>query len=169
MNRTLRDRLRAGLLLGVFAAVSGVWLSQAGQQENPFTGTSFRIDSEGIRLSSRGFEAGARTHWHRHSAQLLFVKEGRAALSDRGPAGGRGRPERNRVPAPGHSALARRGAQPGADARLGHLPERRRRALRHRVAGPGRRRGVRERRHALTPRRADRPASGRAYFRMAYS
>ena len=77
MNRTLRDRLRAGLLVGVFAAVSGVWLSQAAQQENPFTGTSFRIDSEGIRLTSRGFEAGARTHWHRHSGQLLFVKEGR--------------------------------------------------------------------------------------------
>ena len=77
MNQTLRDRLRAVLLLGVFAAVSGVWLSQAGQQDSTFTGTSFRIDSEGIRLSSRGFEAGARTHWHRHSAQLLFVREGR--------------------------------------------------------------------------------------------
>ena len=77
MKWTLRDRLRVGLLLGVFVAVSGVWLSQAGQQETTFTGESFRIDSEGIRLSSRGFEAGARTHWHRHSAQLLFVREGR--------------------------------------------------------------------------------------------
>ena len=78
MTRTLRDRLRVGLLLGVFVAVSGVWLAQTpAGQENPFTGKSFRIESEGIRLSSRGFEAGARTHWHRHSAQLLLVREGR--------------------------------------------------------------------------------------------
>ena len=75
MNRKLRDRLRMGLLLGVFAAVSGVWLVQA--QQTTFTGTSFRIEAEGIRVSSRGFEAGARTHWHTHSEQLLFVKEGR--------------------------------------------------------------------------------------------
>ena len=75
MNRKLRDRLRIGLLLGVFAAVSGVWLVQA--QQTTFTGTSFRIEAEGIRVSSRGFEAGARTHWHTHSEQLLFVKEGR--------------------------------------------------------------------------------------------
>ena len=27
-------------------------------------------------MSSRGFEAGARTHWHTHSDQLLFVEEG---------------------------------------------------------------------------------------------
>jgi quercetin dioxygenase-like cupin family protein len=74
MNRKLRDRLRIGLLLGVFAAVSGVWLVQA--QQTTFTGTSFRIEAEGIRVSSRGFEAGARTHWHTHSEQLLFVKEG---------------------------------------------------------------------------------------------
>ena len=77
MKWTLRDRLRAGLLLGVFVAVSGVWIGQAGQQDNTFTGTSFRVGSEGIRVTSRGFEAGARTHWHRHSAQLLFVREGR--------------------------------------------------------------------------------------------
>ena len=56
MNRKLRDRLRIGLLLGVFAAVSGVWLVQA--QQTTFTGTSFRIEAEGIRVSSRGFEAG---------------------------------------------------------------------------------------------------------------
>ena len=45
-------------------------------QDNPFTGTSFRLDSDGVRVSSRGFEASARTHWHTHSAQLLFVKQG---------------------------------------------------------------------------------------------
>ena len=88
MTRTLRDRLRAGVLLGVFAAVSGVWLSHAALQQTTFTGNSFRIDAEGIRLTSRGFEAGARTHWHRHSAQLLFVREGRLRYQVQGqPAG----------------------------------------------------------------------------------
>lgn len=63
--------------------VSIVWVGHSQQrqalasQENPFTGTSFRVDSEGISVSSRGFEPGARTHWHTHSAQLLFVAEGR--------------------------------------------------------------------------------------------
>ena len=72
-----------GLYLCAVVTVSVVWIGHAQQrqtpasQENPFTGTSFRVDSEGIRVSSRGFEPGARTHWHTHSAQLLFVKEGR--------------------------------------------------------------------------------------------
>ena len=73
-----RDRLRVGMLMGVAAAVTVVWIGQptpAGQ-ENPFTGTSFRLEAGDVRVSSRGFEAGARTHWHTHSEQLLFVKEG---------------------------------------------------------------------------------------------
>ena len=84
MNRKAQcHRLFGGLYLVAFVMVSVVWIGHAQQrqtpasQENPFTGTSFRIDSEGINLSSRGFEPGARTHWHTHSAQLLFVKEGR--------------------------------------------------------------------------------------------
>ena len=77
-NELSRDRLRAGLLLLVVGAVAVGWVGAArpAGQDNPFTGTSFRIDAEGIRVSSRGFEAGARTHWHTHSDQLLFVKEG---------------------------------------------------------------------------------------------
>ena len=77
------NRLLGGLYLCVFVTVSVVWIGHAQQRQtpanqvNPFTGTSFRVDSEGIRVSSRGFEADARTHWHTHSAQLLFVKEGR--------------------------------------------------------------------------------------------
>ena len=73
-----RDRLRVGMLMGVAAALAVVWIGQptpAGQ-ENPFTGTSFRLEAGDVRVSSRGFEAGARTHWHTHSEQLLFVKEG---------------------------------------------------------------------------------------------
>ena len=79
MDRELAlDRLRFGLLLCVVAAVAVGWIGGAVPvgQDNPFTGTSFRIDAEGISVSSRGFEAGARTHWHTHSDQLLFVREG---------------------------------------------------------------------------------------------
>ena len=69
--------------LAVFATISVIGIGHiqsrptATAQENPFTGTSFRINSDEISVSSRGFDAGARTHWHTHSAQLLFVKEGR--------------------------------------------------------------------------------------------
>ena len=83
MKRKLQQVRLFGLFLGIIIAVSVVWIGYAQQrqtstgQENPFTGISFRIDSEGISVSSRGFEPGARTHWHTHSAQLLFVKEGR--------------------------------------------------------------------------------------------
>ena len=36
------------------------------------------MDNEGVRLSGRGFDAGARLHWHIHGQdQLLFVQEGR--------------------------------------------------------------------------------------------
>ncbi len=77
MHRKQRDRWRAGLFAGVVAAASFVWIGHAQQEQTTFTGNSFRVGSEGINVSSRGFEAGARTHWHTHSAQLLFVKEGR--------------------------------------------------------------------------------------------
>ena len=64
--------------MGVVATVAVVWFGQPtpSGQENPFTGTSFRLEAGDVRVSSRGFEAGARTHWHTHSEQLLYVKEG---------------------------------------------------------------------------------------------
>jgi quercetin dioxygenase-like cupin family protein len=74
-NRFRREYLTvAAVTVVVAVAVTGT--KPVGGQENPFTGTSFRIDAEGIRVSSRGFEAGARTHWHTHSDQLLVVREG---------------------------------------------------------------------------------------------
>ena len=73
-----RDRLRVGLLACLVAAVAVVWIGRStpAGQENPFTGTSFRLEAGDVRVSSRGFEAGARTHWHTHSEQLLFVQQG---------------------------------------------------------------------------------------------
>ena len=78
-QRHLWGRLGGGLYLCGFLTLAAVWLghaSHAQSQGTTFTGNSFRVESEGISVSSRGFEAGARTHWHTHSAQLLFVKEG---------------------------------------------------------------------------------------------
>ena len=65
--------------LTAFVVWTGVAPSETtvAAQDNPFTGTSFRLDAGDVRVSSRGFEAGARTHWHTHSDQLLFVKAGR--------------------------------------------------------------------------------------------
>ena len=58
------------------------WLGNVGgtlaQEPTTFTGDSFKIDNEGVNLTRRGFDAGARSHWHVHGQdQLLFVQEGR--------------------------------------------------------------------------------------------
>ena len=81
----MNGRLR--VIAGVFGWVllvltaSFVWLNNAGetlaQGQTTFTGNSFRVDNEGVGLSRRGFDAGARTHWHAHGGdQVLFVQEG---------------------------------------------------------------------------------------------
>jgi quercetin dioxygenase-like cupin family protein len=60
--------------------VSSLWITAAQQPaaDNTFTGKSWRVESKGMGLSGRGFEAGARSDWHAHDgAQLLFVQEGR--------------------------------------------------------------------------------------------
>ena len=84
----MSERLR--VIVGVcFSLVSVLWVSfvwfsgsaetlAQGQTQTTFTGNSFRVDSEGVRLSRRGFDASARSHWHIHGAdQLLFVQQGR--------------------------------------------------------------------------------------------
>jgi len=69
--------------------MSARWIADA-QQPAPsdgprFTGTSTTLETEGLRLSRRSFEPGARTAWHRHTnGQLLFVEEGRARVQKRG-------------------------------------------------------------------------------------
>jgi quercetin dioxygenase-like cupin family protein len=91
---TTRHRLRPKALVAVAGALalafnlSVLWRAQA-QQEAPnaprFTGTSTSLDTEGLRISRRSFDPGARTAWHRHTGgQLLFVQEGRARVQQRG-------------------------------------------------------------------------------------
>ena len=82
MNGQIRMVARAFVWLLLALAASSVWLGNAGetsaQGQTTFTGNSFRIDNEGVGLSRRGFDAGARSHWHVHGQdQMLFVQEGR--------------------------------------------------------------------------------------------
>ena len=79
-----RARLMTSALLCLVAClvVMTMWSDDGrptfAQGQTTFTGNSFRIDNEGVRMSRRGFDAGARSHWHAHGAdQLLFVQGGR--------------------------------------------------------------------------------------------
>jgi quercetin dioxygenase-like cupin family protein len=62
--------------------------AQPAEDDNPrFTGVSTALDTDGLRISRRRFEPGARTAWHRHTdGQLLFIEEGRARTGKRGAA-----------------------------------------------------------------------------------
>jgi quercetin dioxygenase-like cupin family protein len=73
------------LLFVVVWVASALWVGRAQQpapsgaaDPNNFTGKSFSLDTKGIALTKRGFEAGARSNWHRHEGgQVLIVQEGR--------------------------------------------------------------------------------------------
>jgi quercetin dioxygenase-like cupin family protein len=78
-------------LLVVVSSLSLHWIANAQQGElgdDPrFTGRSETLDTGGLRISRRSFEAGARSAWHRHpGGQLLFVEEGGARTQQRGAA-----------------------------------------------------------------------------------
>jgi quercetin dioxygenase-like cupin family protein len=86
-----RSKTALGVVVWLALAygLSAHWLARA-QQAEPnagprFTGTSASLDTEGLRITRRSFEPGARTAWHRHThGQLLFVQEGRARIQQRG-------------------------------------------------------------------------------------
>ena len=86
-----RMKSALGIVAWIALAMSVNWIAQA-QQGQPnsgprFTGTSTSLGTEGLRVSHRHFEAGARSAWHRHTyGQLLFVQEGRARTQKYGAA-----------------------------------------------------------------------------------
>lgn len=90
--RRMGFRFRVAVALTCCVVVLGVWVqglasAQPGAVGEParFTGLSKELGTEGLRVSHRGFDAGAYTAWHRHaSGQLLFVEEGRARVRLRG-------------------------------------------------------------------------------------
>ena len=93
MKKTTRMKKLAGVVAwsALAAGLSAHWIARAQQgqtNDDPrFTGFSESLDTEGLRVSHRRFEAGARSAWHYHSGgQLLFVEEGRARTQKRGGA-----------------------------------------------------------------------------------
>jgi len=59
--------------------------AQGASDSDRFTGASRSLGTDGLRISHRWFEPGARTAWHRHvDGQLLFVEKGRARVQKRG-------------------------------------------------------------------------------------
>jgi quercetin dioxygenase-like cupin family protein len=86
-------KVTLGVLAGIVLVhgLSAHWIVRAQQaeanQRPRFTGTSTSLDVEGLRISRRSFEPGARTAWHRHvDGQLLFVEQGRARIQRRSEA-----------------------------------------------------------------------------------
>ena len=94
MNMTSKSRVLQiiGITPWLVAAlfVSSHWIVSAENQANDdprFTGLSSSMDAEGLRVSRRRFEAGARSAWHSHTfGQLLYVEEGSARTQKRGQA-----------------------------------------------------------------------------------
>jgi 4-carboxymuconolactone decarboxylase len=93
MKRMLRMAAAAGA--ACFVAIFILSVDRIARAQQPqasgaaarFTGESRSLDTEGLRISHRWFEAGARTAWHRHThGQLLFVEAGRARVQRRGGA-----------------------------------------------------------------------------------
>ncbi len=93
MNRSAQWRVRARLALAVMPAAV-VFASALAQQKPPappatqtanMTGGGGFVDSSDLRVSRIRFEAGARTHWHIHSAgQVIVAEEGRGLYQERG-------------------------------------------------------------------------------------
>ena len=82
-----------GVVVGFMLTIglSAHWFAHAQQNQandDPrFTGPSTSLATDGLRVSHRRFEAGARSAWHHHThGQLLFVEEGRARTQKRGGA-----------------------------------------------------------------------------------
>jgi 4-carboxymuconolactone decarboxylase len=72
-------------------ALSTAWTQSAAQSgaraedEAHFTGKTATMETTGVGLTRRRFEAGARTAWHSHPrGQLLLVEEGRARMQKQG-------------------------------------------------------------------------------------
>ena len=92
MTAESRVRRVVGVVMWAIAAlmISSYWVISAQNQvaDDPrFTGLSSSMDSDGLRVSRRRFEAGARSAWHSHTfGQLLHVEGGRARTQKRGQA-----------------------------------------------------------------------------------
>jgi quercetin dioxygenase-like cupin family protein len=80
----------AAMIAGAYAQkpVPGQALKDAPKDAaSNFTGKAAFVDAAEMRTSRIRFEAGARTHWHTHSAtQLLLIEEGKGRVQEAGSA-----------------------------------------------------------------------------------
>lgn len=89
-NETFKRRVQIGLV--VFSIpLALLTLRAVGQQQaqpeqgRTITGEARFVDVSDQRLARLVFEAGARTHWHKHTdRQLLLVEEGLGLVQERG-------------------------------------------------------------------------------------
>jgi 4-carboxymuconolactone decarboxylase len=77
--------------LVLLLVVSVAWTHPAQQSgasaadDAHFTGKTVTMETTGVGLNRRRFEAGARTAWHSHPrGQLLLIEEGRARIQKQG-------------------------------------------------------------------------------------
>lgn len=89
-NKTFKRRLQVGLV--AFSIPMALLTLRALGQQQPqpeqgrtITGEARFVDVSDQRLARLVFEAGARTHWHKHTdRQLLLVEEGLGLVQERG-------------------------------------------------------------------------------------
>jgi quercetin dioxygenase-like cupin family protein len=89
-NETFKRRLQIGLI--AFSIPMALLTLRALGQQQPqpeqgrtITGEARFVDVSDQRLARLVFEAGARTHWHKHTdRQLLLVEEGLGLVQERG-------------------------------------------------------------------------------------
>jgi quercetin dioxygenase-like cupin family protein len=91
MNASDRRHVKVGLALWTASLGLMTLVALAQQEAAPggrtpnLTGEGRFVDSSDMRASRLVFEAGARTHWHKHShRQLLLIEEGLGRVQDRG-------------------------------------------------------------------------------------
>ncbi len=89
-NKSFKRRVKIGLAV-CSVPLALLTLSAVGQQQQQpqqgrtITGEARFVDVSDQRLARLVFEAGARTHWHKHTdRQLLLVEEGLGLVQERG-------------------------------------------------------------------------------------
>ena len=89
-NKTFKRRLQIGLVVFSIPMALLTLRALGQQQQQPehgrtITGEARFVDVSDQRLARLVFEAGARTHWHKHTdRQLLLVEEGLGLVQERG-------------------------------------------------------------------------------------
>lgn len=87
---SIRSRVLVPLCGLMVLTTSARWVSYSQQATPPapattFTGQSSRMETTGMAMGRRRFEAGARSYWHTHpEGQLIFVEQGRARVQRKG-------------------------------------------------------------------------------------